>query len=305
MDFKKFKAAMFDFDGTITEKGVYAPSQEMADALVRLARKMPIAFCTGRQLESFEDHGLHFLIEEIEPGSLHGFFENLYLMAENGSIGYRFNTELDEFEEFYRVDWPEDFIDRQKFMDDMNEAAKKYGMVIYDAHRAGFAIRTNKTRLHFKDPTDSSDANVLIKNPHINEVYELADKIYEIVVDYLAGISGDYEDFLHVGNAGIGVLICPAKGDKDNGIREFGEYLAREKGVDFEDSEFREIMVVGDKPEVGGNDHYFLRGDYGTAFSVGNLVAGSDWPLPVIDDREKRLLHAEGTMWLARKVLEV
>ena len=51
---EKFKAAMFDFDGTVTEKGSIAPSAEMAKFLYELACRMPIAFCTGRQKSSFE-----------------------------------------------------------------------------------------------------------------------------------------------------------------------------------------------------------------------------------------------------------
>ena len=61
----KFKAAMFDFDGTLTEKGEYHPPQEIADALVNLSQKMPIGFCTGRQLESFKKHGLSELLKEV------------------------------------------------------------------------------------------------------------------------------------------------------------------------------------------------------------------------------------------------
>ena len=62
----KYKAAMFDFDGTITGKGQYYPSAEMVDTLVRLSQIMPIGFCTGRQLESFERHGLDEILQQID-----------------------------------------------------------------------------------------------------------------------------------------------------------------------------------------------------------------------------------------------
>ena len=50
----KFKAVMMDFDGTVTNKDSVVPSKIMTKKLIEMARKMPIAFCTGRQLESFK-----------------------------------------------------------------------------------------------------------------------------------------------------------------------------------------------------------------------------------------------------------
>ncbi len=291
MDFSKFKAAMFDFDGTVTEKGVYKPSQEVADILVELAHKMPIAFCTGRQLESFERHGFEALIAEIKPSELHSFFENLYLFAENGAVGYSFNTDLDEFEEFYKVAWPDSFKGRDEFCDEINEAVKDYGEVYFDAHRVIVVIRTKLTYV----PIEERD---------INEVYALSGKIYEIVLDMLRQIDPSYEDFVHIGNAGIGVVVCPANGDKDNGIKQFGNILTKNRDFSFENKEYREIIVVGDQAQAGGNDYYFLKGDYGTPFSVGSLVEGHQFPLPVFDKNKKRLFHSKGTLRLIKSILQ-
>lgn len=288
MDFEAdFKAAMFDFDGTITEKGVYYPSQEMADVLVNLANKMPIAFCTGRQLESFERHGLAILLEEIDEKKREGFLKNLHLMAENGSMGYYFKPETQKFEEFYRAKWPSNFVEKADLMAELDEAVKGLGSLYYEAHRIVIVVRT---RLND------------VEGRNVDEIYELSNQIEKVIRGVLEQISPDYGDYLHVGNSGIGVLVCPADGDKDTGIRKFAEYLKEARGYEF-GPEAREILVVGDRPMPGGNDEYFLNGKYGTAYSVGGLVDGQAWPKPVIDDVGKRLVHEGGTKFLLREIL--
>ena len=249
----KFKAAMFDFDGTVTEKGQYTPPKELADALVALSQKIPIAFCTGRQLESFERRGLSELLKEIEPGYVKQFLKNLHLFAENGAIGYDFDLELNDFRELYKIDWPGDFIDKEDLKRRLNEAIKDYGDVYEDAHRVVIVMRTN---LHNRDERN------------IEEVYDLSEKIYGVAIELLESISSDFEQFLHVGNSGIGVVVGPANGDKDEGIKRFGEFLTNDSGIIFEPN-FRDIMAVGDNPQYGGNDHYFLSGRYGTPYNVG------------------------------------
>ncbi|MBI4975410.1 HAD-IIB family hydrolase [Candidatus Peregrinibacteria bacterium] len=277
---------MFDFDGTITERGSYSPPQEMVDVLVKLAEKMPIAFCTGRQLESFEDHGLNVLIQEIPKGKRESFLENLYLFAENGAIGYGFNTDIDEFEELYRVKWPSKFISRIKLMEEMNKRVKKYGSVYRKKHRIVVVIRT---KLHYAAEK-------------VDLIYELSDKIYKICVEFLTEIDPDFEKYLHVGNSGIGVVICPANGDKDYAIKRFAEILKQKRGVKT-GKNLREILVVGDQPQEGGNDHYFLNGENGTPFSVGVNVQNKPFPMPVTDNNGKRIFNAKGTIHLLKSLI--
>lgn len=283
----KFKAAMFDFDGTITEKGQYAPPQQLADALVDLSQKIPIAFCTGRQLESFERRGLNELLEEINDENRDLFLKNLFLFAENGSIGYRFNTDKNDFEEFYRIEWPVNFIDADKLRATLDEDVKEYGSVYYNAHRIVVVIRT---RLH-----DTEDRDV-------DEVYDLSEKIYEVTIKTLRKFDADFERYVHVGNSGIGVVICPANGDKDTGIKKFAKFLNEKRGLKI-DKNAREIMVVGDRPMPGGNDYYFLNGRYGTPFTVGNFDSSQKFPKPVLGAEGKHLLHAEGTLFLISQIL--
>lgn len=274
-----FKAAMFDFDGTVTEPGQYTPPQELANALKKLAKQMPIAFCTGRQLESFMNHGfgsLDFSEEELK---------NLFLIAENGSVGYHF--ENGSFEEFYRSAWPEEVIPRAKLMEDLEDVVKDFGMVYDNAHRVVVVMRT---KLHYAQARDISVVNKLSFN------------IFEAVTEYLGREYPGYEDHFHIGDSGIGVLVCPAEGDKDNGIRQFAEYLGRERGLGFE-AEAREILVIGDSPQLGGNDHYFLNGELGTPFTVGHLVEDNKKLNTVLSESGVRLKHAEATLHLLKKLL--
>lgn len=278
---------MFDFDGTITAKGVCEPSREMVGTLIELAGKVPIAFCTGRQLESFLEHGYDSLVSGLSGEKLEQFLKNLFLMGENGAIGYFYNMDRQEFEEFYRADWPEEFIERKKFMNKMSSAIERYGSVYNDAHRVVVVLRTTQHKLAVEDRD-------------IEEVYRLSDKLYEIAMEILTEIDVDFEKHLHVGNAGLGVVISPADGDKDMGIQKFAEFLRKERGFDL-NTQARDILVVGDRPQKNGNDHYFLKGEYGTPYTVGDIVEGADYPLPVLNENGEYLKHDEGTRFLLKK----
>ena len=294
---KNFEAAMFDFDGTITAKGAYQPSKQMAELLVNLAHKMPIAFCTGRQLESFVKRGLNVLLAEIDKTLQPGFLENLHLVAENGSVGYYFDTDKHEFEEFYQVKWPDSFIKKPLLIALLEKAIKDYGSIYYDAHKVVIVMRTN---LHDTENRDIAD------------VYALSDKIFDIVAELLEKIDPEYEKFLHIGNSGIGVIICPADGDKDRGIKEFADFLGKNRGMQNGDIQNRgmqisedakEIVVVGDSAQKGGNDYYFLNGELGFAYNVGEHTPTGQWPKPVVNAEGLRLFNDIATMYLIKSFL--
>jgi HAD superfamily hydrolase (TIGR01484 family) len=281
-----FKAAMFDFDGTVTEKGVFYPPQEMADTLAALSKKVPIAFCTGRQLESFEEHGLKILLEEIDVPERQAFLENLYLMGENGAIGYFFNTNIDEFEEFYRAPWPDHFINREELKILLNKEIAEFGSI--KPHHNHRVVIVMSTKNHGSEETD------------IEGTYQLSSEIYEITCGILRRIDPEFEKYLHVGNSGIGVLVGPADGDKDLGIKKFAEFLNESRMAKI-DPKAREILVVGDRPQKGGNDEYLLNGVYGTPYTVGNYDESMKWLSPVLDENGERLLHFRGTIYLLKK----
>ncbi len=281
-----FKAAVFDFDGTITEKGVYSPSPEMISALVALSRKMPIAFCTGRQFESFEKRCMKLVLAAIPKSEHEGFLKNLYLMAENGAIGYFYNGK--EFEEFYRVDWPEKFVAKTEMKERLRVAVEGYGDVYDDAHKVVLVMRT---RLHDHDNRD------------INEVYRLSGEMYKIVTRLLSSIDPEYERFLHVGDSGLGVIVGPADGDKDIAIKYLADFLARQRGISFGENA-REILAVGDSPGFGGNDYYFLSGRFGTPYSVSDVIHEDRLLNYVFGEDGDRLVHGGGTLFLINTLLK-
>jgi hydroxymethylpyrimidine pyrophosphatase-like HAD family hydrolase len=298
---KDAKAVLFDFDGTVTEKGNYDPSEEMISDIISLGLKMPVGFCTGRQLESFLKRGftvfdrcLSKLSADLRGPELRGadlrttFLNNLHLMAENGAIGYKYNG--DEFEEFYRIEWPEEYYGRLKLMKDVSEAIKEFGEPFDSAHRVVVVFRT----LVHNDP-----------DRDVEKIYKMSENIYKKTIEFLEAHDPNYEQYLHVGNSGIGVVISPAQGDKDRGIIEFAKLLEKERGVEFSKN-FREVIAIGDRPQKSGNDHYFLNGDVGSPFTVGCLIEGADYPMPVFDTpgENKRLLHSTGTQFLVRKMLD-
>jgi hydroxymethylpyrimidine pyrophosphatase-like HAD family hydrolase len=284
----EFKAAMFDFDGTLTEKGAHTPSLEMVDTLLRLSKKIPIAFCTGREIGSFVHGSFAVLLEQIERTKRFKFLENLFLFVENGSIGYRFDSDKGNFVELYRVKWPDHFIKKSELKAHLLPKISDFGDLFDHGHEICFVLQST--------PKNG--------DKDINYIYSLSQKIYDICIDFFAKIDPDFEKHLHVGNSGIGVVIGPAEGDKDYAIKRFAKILAEQKGFEF-DKNATEILVAGDSHFPGGNDFYFLKGKYGTPFTVGPYPITSELPSPVIDSNGRKLYHEKGTNFLIKSLFDL
>ncbi len=277
---------MFDFDGTVTDKGVNVPDQEMADLIVDLAQVMPVSFCTGRELSSFKKRALIPLLAEIAPEKKDSFLKNLFLIAENGAIGYDYSEQKGDFEEFYRVDWPE-VLDRAELQKRLTEECKQLGEVFYKHHEVVVV-----TRAGLKP----------VGEIPIEKVYAYSAEIYDKTHEIMGELCPDYGQYFHIGNSGLGVLVCPAEGDKDHGIEMFGQILQRQRGMVFE-KDYRDIFVVGDSPLPGGNDYHFLKGRLGTPYTVGAEVKNTDYPLVVKDEVGNILNNATGTKFLINSLL--
>jgi len=309
VDFSKFKAAMFDYDGTLTQRSEFAPPDELVELMIKLTSDgFPIAICTGRQLESFERRfGVYF--EKFSQEAL----KNFYLFGENGAIGYKYDSGHGEeggFVEIHRGQWPDE-IPKDEFKRDLLEATSDIAEYV-DGHEIPFVLR----------PINA--LNIPIDDVHVGSdlIFDALDKFipqYKYV-DPDSGESYKASDYLHYGNSGLGCIVVPASSDKDSAIKAFHSYLFG-GGSDGDEGEgdCREIMVVGDNPNLGGNDHYFLKGTFGTSFTVGreseDLVCGGDgdcglcyenfrdFPVKVYRG-EERLFHSDGTVYLLRKVLD-
>lgn len=270
---------MFDFDGTVTCKGTPVPSKKMIKTLIKTALKVPIAFCTGRQISSFIKHGLSEILAEIKPEHKKDFLKNLFLISENGSIGYFFNDKTNDFKEFYRAKWPNKFMDRKKFIELENKTISKFGAVL-TSHRI---VAVSTAHYHKQLPID--------------KLYGFSNKIYKEIKKMLKKINPHYEKYVHIGNSGIGVIVCPANADKDRGIAEFAKYLKRKRGLKI-GKKAREILVIGDSAKKDGNDYYFLKGKYGTPFTVGEFNEKRKYPQITRDKNGKKLMYEKGTNYL-------
>lgn len=290
LDLSNVKSVMLDFDGTITEKGEFKPSPEMVQVLFKTAKHMPIAFCTGRQLESFYEDGIVSMLEVLDKKHHDDFLKNVYLIAENGSIGYYYDAQKGSFLEFYRMEWPQKFVEREEMFKELERIVSGVGEVYRSHHRVICVVR----------PEHGDD---LYTKKGLERIYKDSGRICDRIHQFLEGIGKDYQDYFHIGNSGIGVVVVPANGDKDNGIKMFAERLISDRGYEFEDK-YREILAIGDSPQVGGNDHYFLSGKYATPFNVGYFVEGADHLNSVIGEDEIRVENSKATMKLLLKVLE-
>jgi len=269
---------MFDFDGTITEKGRPVPSEKMARTIIAVAKKVPVAFCTGRQLNSFKKHGIREFLKYLKKDEVPLFLNNLFLISENGAIGYFYNQKHHKFAPFYRGKWPEKFIKRRTFKRIWGQKTKNFAEFL--THKV---IVVTVIKNHFNIPID--------------QVYAASDKLYKMCHEFFRKLSPKYEKYIHIGNSGLGVLVGPADWDKDGGIKRFASFLNRKRGMKFSKNA-KEILVVGDSAIKGGNDYYFLRGEYGTPFTVGSHDKSEKLPKIVVDQYGKRLLHEKGTRFL-------
>lgn len=142
----------------------------------------------------------------------------------------------------------------------------------------------------------------------IDETYKVSSQIYKLTMEYIKKFPyKNIRKIMHVGDSGLGCLICPANGDKDIAIKAFGEFLAEKRGVEFgkRHKRFRKIIVVGDNPQKGGNDHYFLNGTYGTAFSVSERCRSKFFGMPYLvkDDNKHLLFNDKGSLYLLKNLL--
>lgn len=302
VDFSKIKAVMFDFDGTITKKGEFMPSIDMVDTLIALAEKgLPIAVCSGRQLESF--------IRRFGP-NFERFSEKakkyFYIFGENGAVGYHYDIRKKEYVNFYSGTWPRQ-IPKATFKKALLEASADIAELVI-GHNISLVLR----------PIEALELPIEEVNRISAEIYDFLAKFIENyeVYDKSSGRKYRAKDYLHFGNSGLGCLVCPHDADKDRAIVEFHKYLF---GGNCDDG-CREILTVGDNPSLHGNDYYFLRGEYGTPFTVGHpeddlKTLGScchcedsgcpdAYPFKVFDKKGKRLFNSEGTLYLLKEVLK-
>jgi hydroxymethylpyrimidine pyrophosphatase-like HAD family hydrolase len=272
---KTYAGCVFDIDGTLTVRGdEYIPAF-MHEILGRLSLSVPMATCSARSLEHAYEKMAPVFTKSPNPPLCQS---NWVLICENGSIGFRFNAATKQYEEFYRVTYPYSPEHRETLYAKIRSAMGNKLGVSY----------MNRVSLVFR-PVDALD-------PDREAVAARSAELSKICSEQLFYM--DPKKLLTVGDSGLGVNVFPAAGNKERGTLEFAKYLAEEKGISI-DPNARELVVVGDQPQPGGNDETFLNGKFGTPFTVGDAHANSLYPLPVFDSRSDKIMRGpEATTYL-------
>lgn len=310
----QYYGALFDYDGTLTQRYHDNIPDELIQATLALSKKgIMMGICTAR---TFANALPKFAPFSNAIGTDVEARKNWVLICENGCKGYRYDASINDYIEFYSVAWPEQ-IDRealyQRLLKDFGEHVEilnnKVSMEIFqreDAPLVSTEINRDPANAEdLKQPDVEKNEVSIILRPHgrMNmgpKEWELAsDIIYQRVLKIMAEF--DKNGLLHVGNSKMGVSILPANGDKDRGIMEFAALVANLKAVNIE-APFKNIVAVGDQATVGGNDYYFLKGDVGTTFNVGEEDATKSIAGRVLNDAGLPLIGPAGTIQVLRKL---
>ena len=273
---QKFLAAMFDFDGTLTERKPKSPVPEsLQKTLENLSRTVPMALCTARPFKSAYLRMVMAFGDKFKK-------MNWVMTTENGCAGYEFDARTKKWIEFYRVKWPEKLVSKKMFSEKVYKNMRKY---IGDYETA---FQLNGSSIIFQPHYENSSNEEIARRCDVLEA-----GIKKILRGFKNGGA------LKVINSKLGVIIIPKIADKDRGIEEFGKYLRKKCGRKFS-AKYREIIAVGDQPGKNGNDHMFLKGRVGTPFTVGEILK-SKYPLGIYKGK-KRLTGPTATEYLLKSV---
>ncbi len=263
-----FKAVAFDMDGTLTKLSRFLIPSDLAATLITIPPQIPRALCTGRPLEYIHTQLEHICSHAPDPAAE---LERWWIFAENGGIGYHWNSRKKEYQSFYEIPWPsgkitqdalEAFIkDRLGWM--VTVRIRPYSMVVRYPHWIYFFPRLTRTvsRHTYK-------------------------RLHRLLQDM------KLEHDFSVQDSGIGNIILPKESGKGHAMERWAKALSLP---------LPDLLVVGDQPRPGENDEDFLSGHHGTSFSVGTFTENL-YPLPVVDHRGRPLKGPEGTAALLRRV---
>jgi hypothetical protein len=276
---KSYAGCIFDIDGTLTVRGDEFIPGFMHDLLGKMCLTVPMATCSARSFSHAYDKLAPMFTKSPNPP----LCKNSWIMVcENGSVGYRFNSDTKKYEEFFRIPYPYNEAHRESLFGKIKTA-------LGDKLGEGFM---NEVSLVFR-PVNVGDSN---REAVAQRSAEIA-VTCNLVLD-----SMDPKRLLRVGDAGIGVNVFPAAGNKEQGTLQFAKYLTAKMGINIS-PEAKEIVVVGDQPHPGGNDEVFLGGKYGTPFTVGGIHPDNIYPLPVYDLQSGQILTGpEATSYLLQNL---
>jgi len=262
-----FKSAMFDFDGTLCVSGTGQMSEEMMDVLAELCMERPLAICSGRLWEGMLPKMEPIFARAKDPELARS---NWYYCLESGTVGYRYNRQKRDYERFYEFEgkWNELKVKV------MEEAKREFPKITDD--------------LVFIQGDFNFEAYIRAGR----DVAHLTAQMARAAEEFLKKI--DPLGTLHVIDSGIAVHILPKEAHKGRGILEFGNLLGLE-------APYKDLLLIGDQPQRGGNDEQFLEGKWGVPFTTENLGEGLQ-PNPVFNEKDERLTGPTATLELLRRV---
>lgn len=271
-----FVACMFDYDGTLVERGYHMPlPQYIPGVLQDVSRKAYMAICTARPFAGAFRDAHHMLGKHFDD-----LRSKWVWICENGGAGYRYDQSSGTYREFYRVPWPTGVMSKEQFVALVHET--------FDGIVAEIAVHESVVILRPQQVNVPAD-----------EIARACQKLQEIGLQMLK--DHGLEDEIRLGNSSLGIILFGTESDKNRGVAEFGKLL-KGLGVYLSD-DLREIILFGDRPVEHGNDAYFLNGRLGTPVSVGEDILERGDLISVIDERGERLMGPSATTFLLKKLL--
>lgn len=265
---RRYKAVAFDIDGTLTEISRWIIPETLCNTLNNLPQEVPLAFCTGRSIEHIKGKLAHIFKYAKNPALQQ---KRWYILAENGGAGYSWNPRKKDYEKFLDVAWPNALITQ-----DVLEAFIKDKL----GWHVQIVCKEHSMVIRFHD--------------WIYIIARIARKVSSRTAKQLEKLfkqMGIQKELL-IQDSGIGNLIIPKASGKGKAVARWAKHLK---------IPLRDILVIGDQASPGENDEEFLCGRYGTAFTVGRQTTNV-YPLPVLDDRGRKLWGPRGTEYLLREL---
>lgn len=304
----QYQAVLFDYDGTLTARYTHTIPQDLVGRIVELnERGVMMGLCTARNFGAAFDRIDVFADASSQPDLVR---QNWVMICENGSKGYYFNAEKGDYEEFYSVSWPKP-IDREALYDvlcrefgghcDILNNDISFEVFVSESEIEGEGAPTKVAEI--ESDIEKNDISMILRPTGREQMThakweEASRKIYHKVIEILEKF--DPNGLLHIGDSKMGVSILSAVGDKDRGIAEFAKFLGERHGLEIA-APYREILAIGDQANEGGNDYYFLKGEVGTSFTVGEEMSKSSNAKQVLNDAGEVLRGPHGTLEVLNK----
>lgn len=268
---RKYKAVALDVDGTLTPLARWIIPHSLRETLLDLPLKLPLALATGRPFDYIKPKLAHLCESAKDPESE---YKRWTILTENGGAGYTYHPHKKDFEAFFEVPWPDSLITKDaleafikdKFGWHVQVLIRTYSLVV--RYPNWFYLFPRITRLLSR--RTAASLRHLFQKMQLDGSFVAQD-------------------------SGIGNLIIPKESGKGKAVGRWAERL----GISLKD-----VLVIGDQAQAGENDEEFLSGHFGAAFTVGHQTPHT-YPLPVLDEKGRKLWGPEGTEALLKKLFHL